>query len=72
MDSSVTLPLAIARECSVTAPPLLANPVAAGGFMLENVNSIMKPRYRLFRRGWGTYYSEDLQTRKQESLREPR
>lgn len=28
----------------------------------------MKPRYRLFRRGWGTYYCEDLTTGKQESL----
>jgi len=29
----------------------------------------MKQRYRAFRRGWGTYYCEDLQTRKQESLK---
>lgn len=29
----------------------------------------MKNRYRVFRRGWGTYYCEDLVTRKQESLR---
>lgn len=29
----------------------------------------MKDRYRLFRRGWGTYYVEDLQTRKQETLK---
>ncbi|MGI8604682.1 MAG: tyrosine-type recombinase/integrase [Verrucomicrobiales bacterium] len=29
----------------------------------------MKQRYRVFRRGWGTYYCEDLITRKQESLK---
>ena len=29
----------------------------------------MKDRYRVFRRGWGTYYCEDLQTGKQETLR---
>lgn len=28
----------------------------------------MKQRYRVFRRGWGTYYVEDLETKKQESL----
>jgi hypothetical protein len=28
----------------------------------------MKQRYRVFRRGWGTYYCEDLLTKKQESL----
>lgn len=29
----------------------------------------MKSRYRVFRRGWGTYYCEDLVTKKQESLK---
>jgi hypothetical protein len=29
----------------------------------------MKERYRLFRRGWGTYYCEDAETHKQESLK---
>jgi hypothetical protein len=29
----------------------------------------MKPRHRLFQRPWGTFYVEDLETRKQESLR---
>ena len=29
----------------------------------------MNHRYRVFRRDWGTYYCEDLQTGKQESLR---
>ncbi|MCI0537861.1 MAG: hypothetical protein L0Z50_21820 [Verrucomicrobiales bacterium] len=29
----------------------------------------MKQRYRVFRRGWGTYYCEDLLTKKQESLK---
>jgi len=28
----------------------------------------MKQRYRVFRRSWGTYYSEDLVTKKQETL----
>jgi integrase len=35
----------------------------------HNMNSNMNSRYRVFRRGWGTYYSEDLTTGKQESLR---
>lgn len=34
----------------------------------HNMSQQMKKRYRVFRRGWGTYYCEDLQTRKQESL----
>jgi len=29
----------------------------------------MKNRFRVFRRGWGTYYCEDLVTKKQESLK---
>ena len=29
----------------------------------------MKQRYRVFRRSWGTYYCEDLVTKKQETLR---
>jgi len=29
----------------------------------------MNQRYRLFRRGWGTYYAEDQVTKKQESLK---
>lgn len=29
----------------------------------------MKQRYRVFRRGWGTYYCEDLETGKQETLK---
>jgi len=33
------------------------------------MNRIMKNRYRVFRRGWGTYYCEDLVTKKQETLR---
>ena len=28
----------------------------------------MKKRYRVFLRGWGTYYVEDFDTKKQESL----
>ena len=28
----------------------------------------MKQRYRVFLRGWGTYYVEDFDTKKQESL----
>lgn len=28
----------------------------------------MKLRYRIFRRGWGTFYCEDIETGKQESL----
>ncbi len=37
--------------------------------MLTNMNQKMKNRYRVFRRGWGTYYCEDLLTKKQETLR---
>ena len=33
------------------------------------MNRNMKNRYRVFRRGWGTFYCEDLATKKQESLR---
>ena len=33
------------------------------------MNRRMKNRYRVFRRGWGTYYCEDLVTKKQETLR---
>jgi hypothetical protein len=33
------------------------------------MNRKMKNRYRVFRRGWGTYYCEDLVTKKQETLR---
>jgi integrase len=33
------------------------------------MNSNMKARHRVFRRAWGTFYSEDLTTGKQESLR---
>lgn len=29
----------------------------------------MKKRFRVFRRGWGTYYCEDLVSKKQESLK---
>jgi integrase len=32
------------------------------------MNQTMKDRYRVFRRGWGTYYCEDITTKKQESL----
>jgi integrase len=32
------------------------------------MDQLMKNRYRVFRRGWGTYYCEDLVTKKQESL----
>lgn len=33
------------------------------------MNTEMNQRYRVFRRGWGTYYVEDLQTGKQTSLK---
>jgi integrase len=33
------------------------------------MNQTMKNRYRVFRRGWGTYDCEDLSTHKQESLK---
>lgn len=36
---------------------------------VHNMKDNMKQRYRTFRRGWGTYYCEDLQTGKQESLK---
>jgi hypothetical protein len=37
--------------------------------MLKTMSQRMKNRYRVFRRSWGTYYCEDLQTGKQETLR---
>lgn len=33
------------------------------------MKSDMKQRYRVFRRGWATFYCEDLVTKKQESLK---
>jgi len=36
--------------------------------MLITMRNEMKQRYRVFRRSWGTYYCEDLVTKKQESL----
>ena len=33
------------------------------------MNRNMKNRYRVFRRGWGTYYCEDLVTKQQTSLK---
>jgi len=35
--------------------------------MLVSAKRAMKNRFRVFRRSWGTYYSEDLETLKQES-----
>jgi len=35
----------------------------------HNMNQIMKNRYRVFRRGWGTFYCEDLVTKKQTTLK---
>jgi len=37
--------------------------------MLITMRHEMKNRYRVFRRGWGTFYCEDLATKKQESLK---
>jgi integrase len=37
--------------------------------MLKNMNRAMKQRYHVFRRGWGTYYCEDLITKKQTTLK---
>jgi integrase len=47
---------------------MLANTLERSCFKLTTVSTEMKQRYRLFRRGWGTYYCEDTQTGKQESL----
>ena len=35
----------------------------------HNMNRTMKNRYRVFRRGWGTYYCEALVTKKQTTLK---
>jgi len=35
----------------------------------HNMNQNMKNRFRVFRRGWGTYYCEDLLTKKQTTLK---
>jgi hypothetical protein len=37
--------------------------------MFITIKNDMKQRYRVFRRGWGTFYCEDLVTKKQESLK---
>jgi len=37
--------------------------------MLITMRHEMKNRYRVFRRGWGAFYCEDLVTKKQESLK---
>lgn len=37
--------------------------------MLITMRHEMKNRYRVFRRGWGTFYCEDLVTKKQVSLK---
>ena len=47
---------------------MLANTLEYSCFKLRTVSTEMKQRYRLFRRGWGTYYCEDTQTGKQETL----
>jgi hypothetical protein len=33
------------------------------------MNRTMKNRYRVFQRGWGTFYCEDLVTKKQTTLK---
>ena len=48
--------------------PLLANGGGPGWFMFITVKANMKQRYRVFRRGWGTYYCEDLVTKQQTTL----
>ena len=35
----------------------------------HNMNQQMKNRFRVFRRGWGTYYCEDLVTKQQYTLK---
>jgi hypothetical protein len=37
--------------------------------MFITMKNDMKQRYRVFRRGWGKFYCEDLVTKKQESLK---
>src|SRR5882672_3094122 len=37
--------------------------------MLISMRHEMKQRYRVFRRGWGTFYCEDLVTKKQSTLK---
>lgn len=47
----------------------LAHGGGSGWLMLITMRHEMKNRYRVFRRGWGTFYCEDLVTKKQESLK---
>ena len=47
---------------------MLANLLRQSCFILATVSTELKQRYRLFRRGWGTYYCEDTQTGKQVTL----
>ncbi len=53
--------------------PLHPNPTARYAFWFrlghaQKVQAAMKQNYRLFRRDWGTYYVENIQTGKQDSL----
>jgi len=47
---------------------LLVEGIGSFWFMFITMKDDMKQRYRVFRRGWGTFYCEDLITKKQESL----
>ena len=53
---------------TLKAQSRLANEGGTSWFMLLTMNQTMKNRYRVFRRGWGTYYCEDLVTKKQTTL----
>ena len=48
--------------------PLLADEKSGAALGSSTVSTDMKQQFRLFRRGWGTYYVEDTSTWKQESL----
>jgi integrase len=60
--------LSVFRRVPAIVLPLLANLVGRGHRTLERMQTAMKERFRLFKRSWGTYYVEDVQTGKQDSL----
>jgi Phage integrase family len=68
VDSSVSDELRHhSSETEVTLPQL-ADGGGPGWLMLITMRHEMKNRYRVFRRGWGTFYCEDLVTKKQTTL----
>lgn len=70
VESSVAgTTLLLSETTSERTPPLLVDGFGSSWFMFIAMKNDMKQRYRVFRRGWGTFYYEDLVTKKQETLK---